>query len=176
MPMIARASDKTSNRAADYIVASGTSRTDYHPFDTRRTAAGRGRTGIQHLIADLAGHFVTIEPDEIGDTILASLRQVCEGLRIDHAILWRTHGDDLNVVADHFGSKHPLGPLPDPRALAVPPTAHNRRRDASPWSAAEDTSSPRRSCIGPGRRKSGAPGGGDDRSPRSRGNLRGPSA
>jgi transcriptional regulator with GAF, ATPase, and Fis domain len=129
MPMIARASDETANRAAGYIVASGTSRTGHHPFDARRAAADRDRTGIQHLIADLAGHFATIEPDAIDDAVVASLRQVCEGLRLDHVILWRTNGDGLNIVASHFGSQHPLRPLPDPRVLAAIPFIASRQRE-----------------------------------------------
>ena len=128
MPMIVRASDENANRGADYIVAPGTSTTDYHPFDPRRAAADRHRTGIQHLIADLAGHCVTIEPDAIVDALQASLRQVCESLGLDHAILWRTNGDDMTIVASHSGSQQPLRPLPDPRVLAAIPFIASRQR------------------------------------------------
>ena len=105
------------------------SRTDYHPFDARRAAAGRDRTAVQRPIADLAGYCVTIQPDAIDDALVASLRQVCESLRLDHAILWRTNGDDTNIVASHSGSQHRLRPLPQPRVLAAIPFIASKQQE-----------------------------------------------
>jgi formate hydrogenlyase transcriptional activator len=121
MPMIARANEETANDAMNYIVASGSRRTEYHRFDARSIAATGGRTGIQRQIADMASWFVTIEPNAMDDAVRESLREITEGLRLDHAILWRTSGDAVDVVASHFGAKHPLRPFPNPQMLAAIP-------------------------------------------------------
>jgi formate hydrogenlyase transcriptional activator len=118
MAMIARASEKTGNDAVDYIIASGTRRTEHYRFDARQTAHARARTGIQRQIADLAERLVTIEPGAIDDAVAGSLGLLTEELRLDHTIMWRSHGDAVDVVASHFGIKHPLRSLPDPRVLA----------------------------------------------------------
>ncbi len=58
-------------------------------------------TALERLVADMVGRFAGIEPDQIDERIVDSLRQIIEALRLDRGIVWRrTRGEPL-VVPTH---------------------------------------------------------------------------
>jgi PAS domain S-box-containing protein len=67
---------------------------------------------FEALITELSSRFINLPPDEVDGAIEDALRQVCEFLAIDSAVLWQwSAADPAAIVPTHFyPARH--GPLP----------------------------------------------------------------
>ena len=102
--------------ASRYVVASIVDLTDRRDLEARLAAATTDFVNFHPLVAEIAARFGGVEAGRLNETIVESLQQIGEALRLDRAILWRRHSGESIPVATHVWGREPQTP-PDPRLL-----------------------------------------------------------
>ena len=103
-----------------YVVASIVDLTDRRDVEARLAAATKEFLHFQRLVAEIVARFGGVTADALDDTIVDSLRQIGEELRLDRAILWRRNAGESIATATHVWLKEPQPPL-DPWLLTSSP-------------------------------------------------------
>jgi formate hydrogenlyase transcriptional activator len=103
-----------------YIIVSLADVTERRDREARLAAAANDYLAFHRLVAEIAARFGAVAPAALDETIVNSLRQIGETLRLDRAILWRRSADAPAATATHFWSSESAAP-PEAQMLASIP-------------------------------------------------------
>src|SRR5262245_66603910 len=76
---------------------------------------------FQRLVADIAARFGGVQPEDLDEAVVDSLRQLAESLHVDRAILWRRRSREPSAIATHVWVRDGDAAAADPFAIGSIP-------------------------------------------------------